>query len=653
MSLLKRLPVSAPLFVLLLPAPAPSADFLGKSVAVWARALDSNKAEVRRSAAFALGKIGAGADSELPKLAALVQSDRDAGVREAAAAAIGDVVMATKGSAGARWSATWPALRTALADGSPRIKRSAAYAIGAFGPDAKEAAPELKTALRDFSKGAQVVRQNAAWALGRIGKAAGDDTVDLLCERLGDEDPLVRRDAATALGEIGLPTAGRAWKPLLDLVRSESAKRDAADDVLLRTALANLTILLDNQNRQIIDAVMPLLNGNNAEEVRSKLRPAINGVLQNLGGIGLPDARAAREAALDRYRARLQEGSLQPVLDALKALEDLGKEENRKLATQFDPLSQLLRNEDPETAMLAAFALARVGGPTAKSAVPVLIRTLTDPDPKLQEQAATFLGELGPDAAEAVPALAAAVQQDRAVPVRARAAVALTKVGADAVRATPQLLEALRSTDTPQTQEHQVRKLVAEVFLQMGYPNSREAMPHLLDFIAKDANVALRQRCVDVFIFMDAADFPKIRSASGRSAEEVLTAVLSDPTLETAVMVKYDAARALAYNLREKAPDKAADMLLHMLTNEKLMIYKGTDATVTSVGSEGTSGATQQNQRLEGDARFMAAQALGVMGSKAKRRDVIDALNKAANDDKDKTGRLQTEAKKALSLIGG
>jgi hypothetical protein len=41
------------------------------------------------------------------------------------------------------------------------------------------------------------------------------------------------------------------------------------------------------------------------------------------------------------------------------------------------------------------------------------------------------------------------------------------------------------------------------------------------------------------------------------------------------------------------------------------------------------------------------------MGTKANRRDVIDALKKATTDDKDKTGRLQAEAKKALSLIGG
>ena len=38
---------------------------------------------------------------------------------------------------------------------------------------------------------------------------------------------------------------------------------------------------------------------------------------------------------------------------------------------------------------------------------------------------------------------------------------------------------------------------------------------------------------------------------------------------------------------------------------------------------------------------------------KARRGDVIDALKKAAKDEKDKTGRLQAEAKKALGLIEG
>src|SRR5262249_12829855 len=150
------------------------------------------------------------------------------------------------------WGASFPVLEKALTDSSPRVKRSAAYALGTFGAEAAPAVPALKTALRD---GTPMVRQNAAWALGNIGKDSkdgkpvGEDVVALLCDRLKDDDPLVKRDAASALGEIGLPTAASAWQPLLDLVKFEASKGQAADDVLLRTGLANLAVLIDNKSK--------------------------------------------------------------------------------------------------------------------------------------------------------------------------------------------------------------------------------------------------------------------------------------------------------------------------------------------------------------------------------------------------------------------
>ena len=108
MPIVKRTLLTAALAALLAPAASHAADFLGKSAAAWARDLTSEKAEVRRSAAFALGKTGAGQDSDLTALAGLVQKDRDQGVREAAAAAIGDIVAAQKGTGGGRWARPGP-----------------------------------------------------------------------------------------------------------------------------------------------------------------------------------------------------------------------------------------------------------------------------------------------------------------------------------------------------------------------------------------------------------------------------------------------------------------------------------------------------------------------------------------------------------------
>ena len=198
-----------------------------------------------------------------------------------------------------------------------------------------------------------------------------------------------------------------------------------------------------------------------------------------------------------------------------------------------------------------------------------------------------------------------------------------------------------------------MRKLVAEVIMAMGYPNNREALPTLLDVITGDLNPYVRQRCVDVFIFMDPKDFPNVRSTTGRSAEETLTAVLHDGPISQAQNVKYDAARALAHNLQEKAPDKAIEVLLHMLNNDDLKIYIGTDAKVTNVGAEGKRGETRQDERVAGDARYLAAISLGKIGKTANRPDVLKALHKAENDKTDKTGMLPKEATEALKRIGG
>ncbi len=200
--------------------------------------------------------------------------------------------------------------------------------------------------------------------------------------------------------------------------------------------------------------------------------------------------------------------------------------------------------------------------------------------------------------------------------------------------------------------KQQLRKLVAEVFLYMGYPNSRAAMPTLLDVISVDADPALLQRSVDVFLNMEPADFPKIRSSKDRSAEDVLTAVLSDSRLAGNPRVRYNAARALAINLRERTPDKAIAVLLNMLKDKDLLVYKGTTATVTSVGTEGSSGTTKTEMRAAGDARYLAAISLGQTGSKANRPEVLKAL-RDARDDKASPALLKEEAARALEKING
>ena len=80
-------------------------------------------------------------------------------------------------------------------------RRYAASALGAIGPEAKQAIPVLIGVLNDQDA---VVRQNAAWALGAIGPEA-KQTIPALIEVLDDEYEYekVRQSAALALGAIG------------------------------------------------------------------------------------------------------------------------------------------------------------------------------------------------------------------------------------------------------------------------------------------------------------------------------------------------------------------------------------------------------------------------------------------------------------------
>src|SRR5262249_18711503 len=126
-----------------------------------------------RSAAFALGQLGDRASFAIGDLAPLVRSDRDAPVREVAAPALGGIIAAPQGPQHPGyirrlWEQSGGTLDKALRnDIDPRVKRSAAYALGCFGPQASGTLPALKLALRDKHPG---VRQNAAWALGRLGR---------------------------------------------------------------------------------------------------------------------------------------------------------------------------------------------------------------------------------------------------------------------------------------------------------------------------------------------------------------------------------------------------------------------------------------------------------------------------------------------------
>jgi HEAT repeat protein len=574
----RLLPAALCVLGLGLPAARAQSSFLGKPLKVWRNELASRDSGVRRSAAFALGRMGGEAYQAAPDLVARLQKDTDAGVRDMAATALGDIAASSPGGGLDVWDKAGAALEKALSDPDPRVRRSAAYALGSFGSHAAPAAAALKRALRD--RDSPAVRQNAAWALGRLGDPAGAAGVDPLCDLLRDDDALVRRDAAGALGALGRSAAPRGVSP---------------------------------------DAEGPA------------------------GQPGAPGGSAAQKAVSPLLALVKVERDEVVRKTALDALAHLAGPEHRGSAGTLYPM---LDSQDPEEARAAALILGRMGGAPAKKALPVLRRTLQDEDPELQALAAASLANVGPAAADAVPDLARALGRDRDTTVRRNAALALGHIGdvlgggvPDKVKeAVPALVGALRLSEPAV-----IRQYAAQTLSQIRYPANEAAVPALLVAIRKDTEPRVRQFCIHALFH-----YPDIERIK---ADQVLAAVLDetspDPRFQLA---RYTAARLLAVSLHERAPDQTADVLLHMLNNKGLLIFNGTNASVAGAGNESSRGQSDVRDSLGGDARYLAAEALGHLRAKAaKRPDVVSALREAARD---KDDMLREEAKKALKDLG-
>jgi HEAT repeat protein len=116
-------------------------------------ALDDPEPLVRLSAADALGKVGPAAGDAVPKLAEMLKTDEP--VR---------VIKAIRKMRGVNLPAI-PALVEALEHPDAEVRENAAEALGEIGPAARDAAPALEALREDPS---EKVRQEGARALERI-----------------------------------------------------------------------------------------------------------------------------------------------------------------------------------------------------------------------------------------------------------------------------------------------------------------------------------------------------------------------------------------------------------------------------------------------------------------------------------------------------
>jgi hypothetical protein len=153
-------------------------------------ALDDPSERVRAAAITALGLLE---DSTLaPVIATYLTKDKHPFVRKMAAYALGHFES----------SEATAALIVGLRDKDMEVRGAAAVALSKR-PDATAIAP-LINSLSDKSP---FVRAHAAVALGVNGRAAAQAVPDLVRVLTKDEDHEARRQAATALGRIGEPSA--------------------------------------------------------------------------------------------------------------------------------------------------------------------------------------------------------------------------------------------------------------------------------------------------------------------------------------------------------------------------------------------------------------------------------------------------------------
>src|SRR5262249_6510516 len=282
-------------------------------------------------------------------------------------------------------------------------------------------------------------------------------------------------------------------------------------------------------------------------------------------------------------------------------------------------LGRLLRQNDPVARELASAALANVGR-DAEPAVPDLVKALGDAQAPVRRNSALAIGNV---------AKAYVELESRAWP------------GAgDTVRDLAKLLK-------PADPNEEVRRYAAEAFNNYGEA-VEGAIPELVHAAKEGSSPIVRQRAVWAL--------RQVRAVRAQGLVPPLTEILGT-TEEKYFMSRYDAARVLAMKLQGEAPEKAADVLVQMLRDRRVRIYTGSSATVRGGPGEKVDPGAKVQETLGRDARFLAADALKLMGPAANKPAVLEALMDRENWKDPETKQLNPEmeekCREAARRIGG
>jgi RNA polymerase sigma factor (sigma-70 family) len=290
--------------------------FQGKPADYWLKMLKDRDPEFRKTAIKALGAFGVDDKRVIPTLIEAFR-DKDRGVADAAASALGDSI----------GKAALPALLQSLKGKDNEVRKWAAEAVGRIGPEAKDAVPVLIEFLQDKDID---LRTKTVYALARIAPES-KSAIPALIKLMKDEDQNVRGVAPFALSRFG----HEGVAPLIEALKDPDNK--------VRAGAAGCL----SQVRGEAKAAVPVL----IQALRDKdelVRKTAALALHNLGSEAVP---ALVEALKDKDPV-IRAGSVQVLSNigaptassALPAIRELLGDENERVRRAAD---QAFRNLQP------------------------------------------------------------------------------------------------------------------------------------------------------------------------------------------------------------------------------------------------------------------------------------------------------------------
>jgi HEAT repeat protein len=484
-----------------------------EAVPAFRAALKNENPEVRSVAAAALGREKGAAEPAIGDLIALLR-DPDPRPRAAAAQALGQL-----------GPTALSALTQNLASATGTALLLSIQALGAHGPDARDAVPALLEKL----DGPRTVRLAVIKSVGRIGASA----VSTVTSALQDPMPAVRSGAADILADLGRASAPAVPALTTALDDAEASVRSAAAFALGKTGAAGAPALTK----------LRAMNADSDAEVRQKAAEAARLIASSADL-----AKAPERPGLVVKDSPQTPAPLTKRAPAAKAQPKTPAKAPKPAPVTVESLEKELLGSDVVKRQRAAKSLIERGD----ASVPVFTRGLQAADAEVRKLSAESLGQLGAAALPAVEALQTAwsnaepavssaaafaiVQIDSGTAstyfagrlreanadVRLRAARVINVFGAAGEQSVPALAEAAKD-DQAEVRDHALAALK-----RIGTPAAQKAL--------EDASRREEGAVVDRLIAEIGRDGQQMNkdavaqlSAMGAPAQPALTRALKDP----------------------------------------------------------------------------------------------------------------------------